>query len=63
MQSIRIIEIPKCKMVSSGAGMFGQEKFGRFSDGFQACPKLYIPRIFSIGMAPHFVGCTYMMSI
>lgn len=30
MQSVRIVELPSCRMVSSGAGMFGQEKFDRF---------------------------------
>ena len=46
MQSIRIIEIPKCKMVSSGAGMFGQEKFGRFSEWFSSLPKTIYPKDF-----------------
>ena len=27
MQSIRVYEMPDCKMVSSGIGMFGEEKF------------------------------------
>lgn len=27
MQGVRILEIPKCRMVSSGIGMFGQEQF------------------------------------
>ena len=30
MQSVRIVETPECKMVSSGTGMLGQEKFERF---------------------------------
>ena len=30
MQSIRIYEMPNCKMVSSGIGMFGEEKFETF---------------------------------
>jgi AraC family transcriptional regulator len=34
MQPIRIIEIPDCKMVSSGVGMFGQEKFDNFHKWF-----------------------------
>lgn len=46
MQSIRIIEIPKCKMVSSGAGMFGQENFGRFSEWFSSLPKTIYPKDF-----------------
>lgn len=46
MQSIRIIEIPKCKMVSSGAGMFGQEKFDRFSEWFSSLPRTIYPKDF-----------------
>lgn len=30
MESIRIYEIPACKMVSSGVGMFGDDNFDRF---------------------------------
>jgi hypothetical protein len=32
MQSVRIYEMPDCKMVSSGAGMFGDEKFNKFEE-------------------------------
>ena len=32
MQSIKIYEMPDCKMVSSGTGMFGEGKFGRFEE-------------------------------
>lgn len=46
MQSIRIIEIPKCKMVSSGTGMFGQEKFDKFMDWFSSLPKTIYPKDF-----------------
>lgn len=46
MQSVRIIEIPKCKMVSSGTGMFGQEKFGRFFEWFTNLPKSIYPKDF-----------------
>lgn len=38
MQGIRILEIPDCKMVSSGIGMFGQEKFDRFDKWFSSLP-------------------------
>jgi hypothetical protein len=31
METVRIIEIPDCKMVSSGIGMFGEEKFDSFN--------------------------------
>ncbi len=34
MQGIRIIEIPGCRMVSSGTGMFGEGKLERFSEWF-----------------------------
>lgn len=30
MQGIRILEMPDCKMVSSGTGMFGDERFNEF---------------------------------
>lgn len=46
MQSVRIVEIPKCKMVSSGTGMFGQEKFGRFFEWFTKLPKSIYPKDF-----------------
>lgn len=46
MQSVRIIEIPKCKMVSSGTGMSGQENFGRFIEWFMNLPKSIYPKDF-----------------
>ena len=46
MQSVRIVEIPKCKMVSSGTGMFGQEKFERFLEWFSGLPKTIYPKDF-----------------
>ena len=39
MQPIRIIEIPDCRMVSSGDGMFGEEPFISFSKWFSALPR------------------------
>lgn len=30
MQNVRILSMSPCRMVSSGAGMFGQERFDRF---------------------------------
>lgn len=30
MQKVRVYEMPDCKMVSSGIGMFGEEKFEAF---------------------------------
>ena len=38
MQAIRIIEIPGCKMVSSGVGMFGEEKLEHFAKWFSSLP-------------------------
>ena len=46
MQSIRIIEMPKCRMVSSGTGMFGQEKFDRFYAWFSSLPETMYPNDF-----------------
>ena len=46
MQNVRIIEIPKCKMVSSGTGLFGQEKFDRFFKWFSSLPKTIYPKDF-----------------
>ena len=46
MQSVRIVEIPKCKMVSSGTGMFGQEKFTRYFEWFSNLPKTIYPNDF-----------------
>lgn len=44
MQSVRIIDFPKCKMVSSGNGMFGQEKFDRFFKWFTSQQKSIYPK-------------------
>ena len=44
MHAVRIIEIPDCKMVSSGIGNFGEEKFGRFNDWFSSLPRTIWPR-------------------
>lgn len=38
MQAIRIVEIPDCKMVSSGIGMFGDDNFSAFDLGFLPFP-------------------------
>ena len=46
MQSIRICEMPDCRVVSSGAGMFGEEKFERFGAWFSAQPRSLHPRDF-----------------
>ena len=46
MQSIRIYEMPKCKMVSSGIGMFGEEKFERFMEWFSLQERSMFPKDF-----------------
>jgi len=46
MQAIRIIEITDCKMVSSGIGTFGEEKFDRFDKWFSSLPETMHPRDF-----------------
>ena len=54
MQSVRIIEIPKCKMVSSGIGVFGQEKFDRFIKWFTGLPQTIYPKDFLFGEGGRF---------
>ena len=39
MQNIRIVEFPPCRMVSSGKGMFGEEKFTRFHEWMSRQPQ------------------------
>jgi len=39
MQAIRIIEIPDCKMVSSGDGMFGDEHIDKFDKWLSNMPR------------------------
>jgi len=46
MQGVRIIEIPDCKMVSSGIGMFGEEKFTGFANWFSSLPRAMFPKNF-----------------
>ncbi len=46
MQSIRIYEMPVCKMVSSGTGMFGEEKFNRFEEWFSSQKRCLFPKDF-----------------
>lgn len=46
MQNIRIIEISNQKMVSSGVGMFGEEKFEQFDEWFSSQPRGIFPKDF-----------------
>jgi len=45
MQGVRIYEMPKCKMVSSGIGMFGEEKFERFMEWFSLQERSMFPKV------------------
>lgn len=49
MQSIRIYEMPDCKMVSSGTGMFGEEKFDRFDEWLSSQKRGLFPKDFLSG--------------
>lgn len=49
MQSIRILEMPDCKMVSSGKGMFGEEKFNRFDEWLSSQKRSLFPKDFLLG--------------
>ena len=46
MHSVRIIEIPPCKMVSSGTGFFGEESFTKFNDWISALKPGIYPKDF-----------------
>lgn len=46
MQSIRIYEMPACKMVSSGIGMFGEKNFNLFEEWFSAQKRSLFPKDF-----------------
>ena len=46
MELVRVYEIPDCKMVSSGTGMFGEEKFENFGKWFSSLPRTIFPRDF-----------------
>lgn len=49
MQNIRILEIPDCKMVASGWGMFGEGPFERFAAWFSSQPSGVYPMDFLAG--------------
>ena len=46
MQSVRIYEMPACKMVSSGTGMFGEEKFNLFDAWLSSQKRGLFPKDF-----------------
>ena len=50
MQNIRIYEMPDCKMVSSGSGMFGEDKFEAFDAWISSQKRQMFPqRLFILG--------------
>ena len=57
MQSVRIIEIPNCKVVSSGIGMFGDENFEKFDVFISALPSTMYAKdfLFQDGDGLHWV--------
>jgi len=63
METVRIYEIPDCKMVTSGVGMFGEDKFDRFAHWFASIPQSMFPRDFLGDGGPNFPGslCWYYM--
>lgn len=46
MQSVRIYEMPDCQMVSSGIGMFGDERMEAFGSWMASQPASLFPRDF-----------------
>lgn len=46
MQSIRVYEMPACKMVSSGTGMFGEENFNKFEEWISLQKNSMFPKDF-----------------
>lgn len=46
MQNIRIYEMPACKMVSSGIGMFGEESFNKFEEWLSSQKRSMFPKDF-----------------
>ena len=46
MQSRRIYEMPACKMVSSGVGMFGEGNFNLFEEWFSSQKRSLFPKDF-----------------
>ena len=46
MQNVRVYEMPNCKMVSSGIGMFGDEKFKVFDEWMSSQKRCLFPKDF-----------------
>ena len=65
-QTVRVLYIPDCKMVSSGAGFFGEQNFTLFDEWFskQTVFPGYIATIFYPTTAGRVCsGCIFMMSV
>lgn len=60
MQSVRIYEMPACKMVSSGTGMFGEENFNLFDAWLSSQKKGCFRKISCFGQERALFGCTCM---
>ncbi len=55
MQSVRIYEMPACKMVSSGTGMFGEGKFNIFDEWLSSQKRGLFPKDFLFWAGEGFV--------
>ena len=55
MQSVRIYEMPDCKMVSSGTGMFGEGNFNLFDEWFSSQKRGLFPKDFLFWAGKGFV--------
>ena len=49
METVRVLEMPPCRMVTSGAGMFGEPGFDRFSAWLDRQPRSMEARDYLIG--------------
>lgn len=55
MQSVRIYEMPACKMVSSGTGMFGEGNFNLFDEWLSSQKRGLFPKDFLFWAGEGFV--------
>ena len=55
MQSVRIYEMPVCKMVSSGTGMFGEGNFNLFDEWLSSQKRGLFPKDFLFWAGEGFV--------
>ena len=60
MQGIRIYEMPACKMVSSGKGMFGEGNFPFLRNGSLLKNAAFFRKIFCMGKKTDLSGCICM---